>query len=75
VLYHFHIREQGTLILDEEGSELPNLAAARAEARASVRDLLAEEMKSGDAKPDRSIEITDPSGRLLECIAVSKVLH
>jgi uncharacterized protein DUF6894 len=49
MLYHFHIREQGFLIRDEEGSDLPDMAAAQAEARASSQDLLIEELKCGVA--------------------------
>ena len=75
MLYHFHIRDQGHLIRDEEGSDLPDMAAAQAEARASGCDLLIEELKSGIASPDRSIEITDADGRLLESLAVRAVLN
>jgi hypothetical protein len=31
--FYFHIRDQHGLIVDEEGSELPSLEAARDEAR------------------------------------------
>ena len=75
MLYHFHIRDQGHLVRDEEGSELPDIAAAQAEARASSQDLLIEELKSGTAIPGRSIEITDADGRLLESVAVRSVLN
>jgi hypothetical protein len=75
MLYHFHIRDHGTLIRDEEGSELPDLAAAQAEARASSQDLMIEELKCGINSPDRSIEITDADGRLLESMAVRSILN
>ena len=75
MLYHFHIRDHGDLIRDEEGSELPDMAAAQAEARASSCDLLIEELKSGIAIPGRSIEITDTDGKLLESMPVRHNLN
>jgi hypothetical protein len=37
--YYFHIRDGGTLILDDEGCELADIEATRAEALESARDL------------------------------------
>lgn len=73
--YHFHIRDADGLIRDEEGSELPDMVAARCEARASARDLVIEDLKCGMRVQDRSIEITDPEGAMLESIAVSQIVH
>ena len=75
MLFHFHIRDQGTLIRDEEGSDLPDITAAQAEARASSCDLLIEDLKSGIPNPDRSIEITDADGRLLDRVPLRSVLN
>ena len=55
--YFFHIRDCGTLISDDEGTELPDLAAARQEARATARDLAMEDLKCGQMVAERSIEI------------------
>jgi hypothetical protein len=38
--YYFHIHDGKTLILDDEGCELADLEATRAEAIKSARDLL-----------------------------------
>ena len=47
--YFFHIRDLDGRISDEEGSELPDMAAARDEARATARDLAMEDLKRGQA--------------------------
>jgi hypothetical protein len=71
--YHFHIRDADGLIADDEGSELPDLAAAREEAQASARDLVIEELKQGALVQERQIEITAPDGTVLERITVQDI--
>lgn len=53
--YYFHIREGGRRIPDDDGEELPNLEAARAEARLSAQDLIAECLKAAQEVGDREI--------------------
>ena len=59
MLYFFHIRDLLGRVSDQEGSELPDMEAARREARASARDLAIEDLKCGYAVADRCIEITE----------------
>lgn len=73
--YHFHIRDPRGLILDEEGSELPDITAARHEARASACDLITEDLRSQLCVQDRQIEIADAAGRVLETMPVRNVLN
>lgn len=73
--YHFHIRDSGDLIRDDEGSELPDIAAARQEARASACDLVTEDLRSRLCVQDRQIEIADASGRVLETLPLRSVLN
>ena len=47
--FHFHIRVGGHLFEDPDGSDLPELGAARAEALAAVREAVAEQIKTGKA--------------------------
>jgi hypothetical protein len=65
--YHFHIRDGDCLIRDAEGSELPSMAAARADAVASARFLHAEKVKvkAGEIIDQRCFEIADELGRVL----------
>jgi hypothetical protein len=73
--YHFHIRDAEGLIPDEEGSELANLEAARAEARASAQDLVANDLRSGWATPERRIEIADERGAVLDFVRIAVILN
>jgi hypothetical protein len=45
--YFFNVRDRRGLIRDKEGSELPDLAAARIEAWLSARDFAMEDLKRG----------------------------
>ena len=60
-LYFFNIRDGYDLDEDEEGVELPDIAAARAQALATVEELREE---LADAR-NIELEITDESGRRL----------
>jgi hypothetical protein len=72
--YFFNIRDRELLISDEEGTELANLAAARAEARLSARDLAMDDLRGGRAVAPLAIEITDGSGAVLETLQVRDVM-
>ena len=73
MLYHFNIRDSAGLILDEEGSELRDMAAARHEAHASARDFAMDDLRGGRTIDARRIEITDDGGTVLETIAILDV--
>ncbi|MDB5506809.1 MAG: hypothetical protein JWR75_1447 [Devosia sp.] len=70
--YFFHIREQELLIIDNEGTELPDLAAATHEAIASARELV---VFSGTLPIGGSMEICDVDGNLLRAISIADVFH
>lgn len=72
--YHFNIIDGENLIPDAEGQDLPNLEAARFEARCSARDLAIQEMKAGIPIDGRKIEIADENGKPLESIMVRDVI-
>lgn len=71
--YHFHFRSGHKTTLDEAGAEFRNLDAAREEALASARELLADAIKAGSGVPER-IVIADTSGREMETVSVKDVL-
>jgi hypothetical protein len=66
--FYFHIIDGTTTILDPDGSELPDLAAARAEALQSARHLLADKLRAGEVVDGQKFEIRDGDGRLLATV-------
>lgn len=74
--YFFHVVRPAGIVLDEEGSDCLDLEAARAEASASVRELLADDLRAGRLVEGRHIEIADEHGTTLDrvglTVAVSK---
>ncbi len=71
--YYLHVRDGDVLITDNEGVELPDLAAAFEEARASVREFAIEALKQRRAVDRIAIELHDGQGNLLGVIAFSDV--
>ena len=61
-LFYFHLREDGTIVVDEEGIELPDLSAAREEAIAGARSILSDEAKKGRLPLSFRVEVTDEAG-------------
>jgi hypothetical protein len=73
--YHFNIRDAAGLIPDDEGSEFADLNAARAEARASARDLAVDDLRCGVPVHPWRIEIADDDGMVLDSIHVTVTLN
>jgi hypothetical protein len=72
--FYFHFREHGRLVLDEQGSEHPDLAAAHREAVLTARELLSEAIRFGvDEVPD-ALVIGDRCGRSVALIEMGSVL-
>lgn len=63
--FYFHVRDGAGLTEDPDGSDLPDLEAARAEALAAARDILAERIKRAKNPDRRRFEIHDDAGRML----------
>jgi hypothetical protein len=62
--YHFHIRTaQGTLVQDEEGVHLPDIGAAREEARLTASSFSAETKLGGNDYSECFFEIVSADGR------------
>ena len=62
--YYFNLYDD-EVALDEEGSELPDLAAARAQAFASAREMACAEVMEGHLSLGHRIELLDEGGTLL----------
>lgn len=56
-LFMFHLHECGTLTPDEEGKELPDLAAAQTYAEAAARSIMCAEVEQGGLCLSCHIEI------------------
>ena len=72
--FFFHLRDGGELIEDPDGSDLPDLDAARAEAIAGAREAVAEGVRAGKPVLGRSVEIADGAGRVLATVTARDVL-
>ena len=73
--YYFHIRSSAGLILDPEGTEMPDLDAALTEAERSARELLADLLKSGSVLDGQMFEISDADGTVLARLPFRNVLR
>ena len=62
--YYFHLYNHDR-IPDEEGVDLPDLAAARQEAVLSARELMAADVARGRLQLDQRIEVTDENSRIV----------
>ena len=58
-LFYLHSRCDGVLIEDPDGSDLPDIGAARQEAIAAARDLWAEAVVKGIELSDRHFVVAD----------------
>jgi hypothetical protein len=66
--FHLHLHNRIGVSQDEEGEEFPHLAAARERAIASIRDILAEEVKGGVVDLRGRVEIADPHQEVLAVV-------
>lgn len=73
--YFFHIFNGTGPTRDEEGQELPSLEAARAEAVAGIRSLVADELEHGTIDLAGRIDICDRDGSVLASIPFTDVVH
>ena len=63
--YHFNIQNGTGFIEDEEGRDLPDLDAVRAEALEGIRSILTEDVRKGYLDLGGRIEVLDEAGSLL----------
>jgi Ser/Thr protein kinase RdoA (MazF antagonist) len=70
--YFFHVCNGDGFTQDEEGAILPDAAAARRNAIAAARGIMAEEMRAGQLNPASFIEIEDEEGKLLFTLQFSE---
>jgi hypothetical protein len=68
--FYLHIRDGEILIKDPEGSELPSVEAARAEAREAVREIVADRIRSGVLVTRVEIDICNETGEAQTTVAL-----
>jgi hypothetical protein len=71
---YFHFREGERVILDGEGMDLPDVSAARKKAVLTVREVLAEAIRSGRPKVPDALMVADAAGRSLDIVLLAAVL-
>lgn len=71
--YFFNLYDDG-IAIDEEGSELPDLAAAKARAFASARAMACAEVLDGHLTLGHRIEVVDGGGELLWTVRFGDVV-
>ena len=71
--FHFHVYND-LVAMDEEGVELPDMAAAREHAIEGARALMGESIMQGRLRLQDRIEVADPDGRVLMTIPFPEVV-
>jgi hypothetical protein len=72
--YFFHIYND-VIAEDEEGAELPDMAAAREHAICGARSLMAEEVVAGRLCLHHRIEVADEQGRVVMKIPFRELVN
>jgi hypothetical protein len=74
-IFFFHIRHGGSLAEDPDGTDLPTLALAYAEAVAMARELAAADLRANKPARNLSIEITDAVGQIQTRLSVRAIIN
>jgi hypothetical protein len=71
--YYFDVRRDGQTNFDDDadGTELPDVQAAREEAVASIREILAEALQSGEESREGEMIVKDQAGETVATVRFS----
>ena len=72
--YYFHICNGTGFVQDEEGLELPDIEAARAEAIRSARSIMASDVQRGMLDLSSFIEIEDENRQLVQTLGFQEAV-
>jgi hypothetical protein len=72
--FYFNVLQGADIAEDPEGTELPGLKEAESLARGTLREMTANAIRSGSARPVEIVAISDESGKKLVEIAARDVL-
>jgi hypothetical protein len=73
--FYFHLRREGRLATDEEGSEHTDPHAALEEALQGARELVAAWVAAGDPVDQGGVIVTDETGRVMGEVRFSDVVR
>ena len=74
-LFYFHIKENGDVLYDDEGSDHPDLDAAREEAIEGIRQIISNAILTGSPLGlDREMHVDDDAGHTLLKILYREVV-
>lgn len=74
-IYLFHLHERGAVTRDEEGQELPDIAAARAHAETAARSIICSDIEDGELCLECHIEIENRDTGERQEVAFRDVVH
>jgi hypothetical protein len=74
-LFYLNLRTPTELLIDPEGSEVTSLEAARSEAIAAIREIVAQDVRSGGADLRCSVEICDAEGVTVSEVPYTEAVH
>ena len=66
--FFFHTRDHNEFVEDLEGADFPDLNAARRDAQAAAREMMAELLLRNDVVDGRRFEIANSDGDVLEVV-------
>jgi hypothetical protein len=72
--FYFNIRSEAGLLEDFEGTELPDLEAARLEAIEDARQLMSDAVRIGFDIASRSIEVRNEAGEIVLFVPFAEAL-
>ena len=73
--FYLHVCNGNGFTEDTEGQELANVAAARREAIGTLREIMAEEMQSGELNLGSFIEIEDANHQMVGTVEVEEAVR
>jgi hypothetical protein len=72
--FYFNIRSEAGVLQDLEGTELPDLEAARREAIEDARQLMSDAVRIGYDIVSRSVEVGNVAGEMVLSVPFSEAL-
>ncbi|HEX4174090.1 MAG TPA: hypothetical protein VHY82_16600 [Acetobacteraceae bacterium] len=74
VKFYFNLQTDGAVSEDPEGTDLPDLEAARQEATNAAREMAAAAVRASNENPADCILIADASGRVLVTVSLADMI-
>jgi hypothetical protein len=74
VRFYFNLQTDGAVSEDPDGTDLPDLDAARQDATMAAREMAAAAVATASETPVDDILITDASGRVLATVSLADMI-